>query len=254
MQRLRWIPPGRFQMGSPDDEPGRFADRESPQHWVEITRGFWMFDTPCCQDLWAAVMGKTPSRFKHPHRPVEKVSWEDCQQFFEKFAALDLGFRMNLPTEAEWEYACRAGTTDATYAGPMEIVERNNAPVLHDIGWYAGNCGVEFDLDEGADFSVVDSKQFEFDTCGTRIAAVREPNPWGLYDTLDNVLEWCKDGQRKYEDRAETDPLGSEEASALRVVRGGSWYNYARYCRAAYRGASHPSLRDDAIDFRPVVQ
>ncbi|MBK1647292.1 formylglycine-generating enzyme family protein [Rhabdochromatium marinum] len=119
-QRLRWIPPGRFWMGSPEDEPGR-DEEEGPRHLETIEQGFWLFDTPCTQALWETLLGENPSDFKDPSRPVEQVSWHDVQErFLPALNALIPGFV--LPSEAQWEYACRAGTQDALYNGPIEIL------------------------------------------------------------------------------------------------------------------------------------
>ena len=124
---MYWIPPGRFIMGSPESEAGR-EDREQYKayfetpHEVTLTRGFWMSEWPCTQDLWMAVMGKNPSHFKDPWRPVENVSWEDVQEFLQKLNARHTGLQARLPSEAEWEYACRAGKPTATYAGDLEIL------------------------------------------------------------------------------------------------------------------------------------
>ena len=144
-QTLRWIPPGRFMMGSPEDESGRYNDEQ--QHAVLITRGYWMFNTPCTQALWMAVMdGDNPSHFLDPERPVEQVSWEDATQFGKRLSESvggELEFR--LPSEAEWEYACRAGTTGAIYHGEFKILSEANAPALDSIAWYGGNSGHEYD-------------------------------------------------------------------------------------------------------------
>ena len=121
-QVLRWIPPGDFQMGSPTDDKEAF-EQEFPQHWVTIRQGFWMFDVPCTQALWSAVIGDTPSRFKGPNRPVEQVSWEDCHRFLDKLNLEFDDLNLRLPTEAEWEYACRAG------------VKKNRYGKLADIAW-----------------------------------------------------------------------------------------------------------------------
>ena len=119
-QRLRWIPEGRFLMGSPDDEPGRNADREGPQHVVTISEGFWLFDTSVTQELYEAVTGENPSEFKDEkhdkRRPVENVSWHDCQKVIERLNDRIPELNAGRPTEAEWEHACRAGTTEATFA------------------------------------------------------------------------------------------------------------------------------------------
>ena len=115
VQRMRWIPPGTFLMGSPEGEAGRYDD-EGPQHEVELRHGLWLGETPCTQALWQAVMGGNPSSFVHEDRPVEQVSWDDCQSFLGRLDALVPGIEARLPTEAEWEYACRGGTTSATWA------------------------------------------------------------------------------------------------------------------------------------------
>lgn len=251
-QRLRWIPAGRFQMGSSSDDENLAGDIEKPQHWVEISRGFWMFDTPTTQELWEAVMGKSENRseFRSLLHPVERVSWDDCQLFFEKFSEFAPEVKLGLPTEAEWEYACRAGTTDATYAGAMEILGLNDAPILDSIAWYGGNCGIEWKLKEGNDTSWGE-KQYDFEKGGTRVVATRVPNSWGLYDTLGNVCEWCRDASyRDYADEAVIDPFQDGEASTARVIRGGSWNSNARNMRAAYRNAPPTGLRLSSFGFR----
>ncbi|MBF0423511.1 MAG: formylglycine-generating enzyme family protein, partial [Magnetococcales bacterium] len=119
-QKMRWIPPGRFMMGSPEDEPGRFEE-EGPQHEVIIEKGYWLFDTPCTQALWQAVMENNPSRFQSPTRPVEQVNWDEIQEFLKKINQSISGLNLILPSEAQWEYACRAGTTTALYTGSIDI-------------------------------------------------------------------------------------------------------------------------------------
>jgi formylglycine-generating enzyme required for sulfatase activity len=162
-QRMLRIPPGKFLMGSPEEEQGRYPD-EGPQHEVEVKRGFWMFETPCTQALWEAVMGENPSDFRGPDRPVETVSWNDVQSFLSRVAALVPGLDLKLPSEAHWEYACRAGTTGARYADD-----------LAEIAWYYGNS-------RGA----------------THAVGGKRPNSWGLHDMLGNVWEWCADTYREY--------------------------------------------------------
>jgi formylglycine-generating enzyme required for sulfatase activity len=162
-QRMRWIAPGRFRMGSPEGEAGRY-DNEGPQHEVQVSRGFWLFDTPCTQALWEAVMGDNPSRFQSPERPVEQVSWEEVQEFLRRIEERVPG--LALPTEAQWEYACRAGTQTATYAGDLEILGDSNAPLLDAIAWYSGNSGVGFELDNGWDSSDWPGKQYRGQRAG----------------------------------------------------------------------------------------
>ena len=209
-QRLRWIPPGKFWMGSPEDEEGRYPD-EGPRHEETIPSGFWMFDTPCTQALWEAVMGENPSGFKGPDRPVESVSWDQCQEFLKRLNARCTGLELKLPSEAQWEYACRAGTETPRYRED-----------LNEIAWYPENS------------------QGETHPVGQKV-----PNDWGLYDTLGNVLEWCEDvWTEDYEARK------SAAASAHRVIRGGSWLDFAQDVRAAYRFRRGPSARGNRLGFR----
>ena len=210
-----------------------------------------MFDTPCTQELWQAVIGENPSGFVDLLRPVEQVSWEDAQTFIAKLNAVIPGLSLRLPTEAEWEYACRAGTTEATYAGPMTILGLNNAPVLDEIAWYGGNSGVDYDLGNGADSSDWPQKQFDHQKAGTRKVATKRPNRWGLFDMLGNVWEWCGDwyASEYYQTSPSADPDGASEGHG-RVLRGGCWSFYAQYARSAYRYYAEPGDRDFYIGFR----
>ncbi len=252
-QRLRWIPPGRFLMGSPEDEPRRWDD-EGPQHEVTLAAGFWLFDTPCTQALWQAVMGENPSQFRSPDRPVERVSWNDVQTFLERINDLVPGLGLSLPSEAQWEYACRAGTQAALYTGPIEILGANNAPALDPIAWYGGNSGVGFDLAEGEDSSAWPEKQHPHTQAGTRIVGLKAPNRWGLYDMLGNVDEWCPDPWHESYDGAPEDGSAWQQPEAdpgaRRVIRGGSCYAHARLVRSACRGGRAPGRRDGALGFR----
>lgn len=255
IQRLRWMPPGRFRMGSPEDEPGRYDD-EGPQHEVTLERGFWLFDTPCTQRLWTAVMGDNPSRFQSPDRPVESVSWQQVQTFLERInAQTQPSLGLNLPSEAQWEYACRAGTETALYTGPIEIRGEHNAPALHPIAWYRGNCGVDFDLGTGEDITDWKDRQFpEPKTGGTHPVGRKRPNAWGLFDMLGNVWERCGDHWHNSYTGAPQDGTAwietDAEENASRVVRGGSWLAPARGVRCAVRLGVRPGLRFDARGFR----
>ena len=209
--RLRWIPPGRFIMG--DEEFG-------PEHEVLISEGFWMAATPTTQKLWETIVSrksflrrklkKKPSHFKGDSLPVEQVSWEDAVEYCELISEVVSGLTFSLPTEAQWEYACRAGSTSAFHFG--DYGER-----LGEFGWY-------FDNSENQ----------------TQEVAKKAANRWGLYDLHGNVLEWCLDGQRKYQSDHAVDPVGPMEQGVIRVFRGGSWNDSAQYCRSAFRYAYDP--------------
>jgi formylglycine-generating enzyme required for sulfatase activity len=250
-QRMRWIPPGRFLMGSPDGK--NYGRRnEYPQHEVILTHGYWMFDTPCRQRLWSALMEKNSSYFVHEDRPVETIRWEEAVAFAKKLSErLAEGFptsgrnlfdgwnrlQFRLPTEAEWEYACRAGTTGDTYAGNLEIQGDANAPLLDAIAWYGGNSGHEYDLDKSVSLERAWLRQRQFHNAagGTRNVGTKAPNPWGLYDMLGNVWEWCNDWYA--DDIASLEPVNPQGPTNgdRRVFRGGSWNSPARYLRSAYR-------------------
>jgi formylglycine-generating enzyme required for sulfatase activity len=248
-QRLRWITPGRFLMGSPEGEPGR-KDNEGPVHEVTISKGFWLFDTPCTQALWQAVMGRDPSFFKSPHRPVEQVSWNEVQGFIQRTNVLVPGLSLSLPTEAQWEYACRAGTDTALYTGPINIKGERNAPALDPIAWYGGNCGQGFELKAGYDISRWPETQFLDTLGGTHPVGLKAPNGWGLYDMLGNVWEWCRDGKREYTSDPQVDPMGPTEGGVDRLLRGGSWGYRASNVRAAFRIWDRPDKQFDVFGFR----
>ena len=250
--RLRWVPPGRFMMGSPRSEDGRYGD-EGPQHEVVVGEGYWLGSVPVTQSLWGALMDDNPSRFQSLDRPVENVSWNDCNVFIDRLnAKLGGGFR--LPSETEWEYACRAGTATSTYAGEMRIDGENNAPVLEDIAWYGGNSGVDFDLDDGEDASGWSEKAHEFDRAGTRPVGQKQANPWGIYDMLGNVWEWCEDDWHDGYKGAPADGSAwideGDRGRRSRVIRGGSWSAHAHRVRAAFRLRYGPGLRSDFLGFR----
>jgi formylglycine-generating enzyme required for sulfatase activity len=232
---LRWIPPGRFLMGSPPDEAGRW-DAEGPQHEVRISQGFWLGEAPVTQAQWKVVtqggqakrsvlerlfgqgrnaqLNMEPSRFLGPELPIEGVDWHDSRRFCELLTALmeapDLCF--HLPTEAQWEYACRAGTQSAFNDGSSCAEPEGKDPALEKLGWFAENSGGQ-----------------------THKVKQKEPNGWGLYDMHGNVLEWCADGWTEYPATAQTDPRVHGDAVAERVMRGGSWGLHARLCRSACR-------------------
>ena len=245
--RMRWIPPGRFWMGSEDGEGVEWI-KEWPRHLVRITSGFWLGETPCTQELWGEVTGGNPSRFKHPKRPVERVSWDDVQGFLEELNEGMPDLECSLPTEAQWEHACRAGTHGPDYGagctgrpvggrsagGPIARGRRR----LGEIGWYSKNSRDDFEL-KG------------WTRRGTHPVGLKEPNAWGLRDMLGNVWEWCADGPGEY-DKVRLDdpagPVGNDESR--RVVRGGSWHSPARRVRAACRLAYDRRDADVVLGFR----
>jgi formylglycine-generating enzyme required for sulfatase activity len=268
LQKMRWIPPGRFLMGSAE---GRDYGRgnESPEHEVVITQGYWMFDTPCTQGLWTALMGDNPSYFVDPERPVEQVSWEYAVRFSKKLnerLAKDYPPNVNslvdgwerllfrLPTEAEWEYACRAGTRGDTYAGNLDLKSKDatKAEILDSIAWYGGNSGHKYDLKKSTKMTWLEDPQDEEKRGGTRKVAQKAPNPRGLYDMLGNVWEWCQDWYGDYPlepvERVE-DPIGPTQGTT-RVVRGGSWSHSARDLRSACRSGLAPGVRVAFLGFR----
>jgi formylglycine-generating enzyme required for sulfatase activity len=248
VQRMRWIPPGRFWMGSPESEAGRFND-EGPMHEVVLTRGYWLGDTPCTQALWEEVMGENPSRFRSASRPVEQVSWQDCQEFLQRLSERVPGLGARLPTEGEWEYGCRAGTSGATWVGELELRGENDAPQLDAIAWYGGNSGVGFELEDGYDSRDWPEKQYPHERAGTHPVGKKKPNPLGLYDMLGNVWEWCEDWYGPYQGAKTKDPRGPRTGS-IRVIRGGGWDGRARSVRAARRDADAPGYRIAVLGFR----
>lgn len=217
VQRMRWVPPGRFGMGSPAPEEGRYKDEVL--HEVELRQGFWLGEAPVTQALWAAVMGSNPSHFVGVkgglERPVEQVSWEDCQGFIGKLNGLVPDLDARLPTEAEWERACRGGTTGSGWVDNLDA-----------IAWYRDN----------AEYT-------------THQVKGKQSNPYGLYDMLGNVWEWCEDWFALYDTSQVVDPRGPNTGSK-RVLRGGSWHSNARRVRAAYRYASDPADRYENLGFR----
>ncbi len=213
------IPAGEFMMGS---ENGR--SDEKPVHKVTISRSFEMGKYQVTQAQWEAVMGdkwwakNNPSHFKGAKLPVESVSWDDAQEFIEKLNAKNDGYIYRLPTEAEWEYACRAGST-GDYAGDLD-----------GMAWYDSNSANK-----------------------THPVGEKKPNAWGLHDMHGNVWEWCMDWYSSdyYSQSPSTDPSGPSTGS-VRLVRGGSWSGDARDCRSANRDGCAPTIRGDNLGFRLV--
>ena len=208
-----WIPPGSFMMGSPKEEKMR-RDGET-QHKVTLTKGFYMGVYSVTQEQWQEVMGNNPSQFKgEKNLPVDSVSWNDCQEFVKKLSAKDKdkkGYR--LPTEAEWEYACRAGTKTPFHFGDTIATEQAN---------YRGTA-----------FPYGDGKQGVYRMKTTPVGTF-PANAWGLHDMHGNVWQWCHDWYEDYPKSDVTDPQGPDSGK-YRAVRGGSWVNDPQFCRSACR-------------------
>lgn len=224
-QVFRWIPPGHFKMGSHEEEAERLDDEV--QHEVELTEGFWLADTTCTQALWAAVMGDNSSHFKGAERPVEQVSWDDAMIFMARLNERVTGLDLRLPTEAEWEYACRAGTQTPFSFGSNITTDEVN---------YSG------------DYPYAEGEKGE--SRGETVEVKALPcNGWGLYQMHGNVWEWCSDWYGVYLEEMVTDPQGPEGGEG-RVLRGGSWFLSGRFARSAQRYSSAPGYRDYDIGFR----
>ncbi len=219
--KLVLIPAGTFTMGSPKTEKGH-SDGEGPQRKVTITKPFYMGVYEVTQEQYEAVVGKNPAYFKGAKNPVETVSWDDAVAFC-KALSKKTGKVVRLPTEAEWEYACRPGTKTAFCFG-------DDQKQLGDYAWYTGNSGSK-----------------------THPVAQKKPNAWGLYDMHGNVWEWCSDWYAdSYANAKAVDPQGAASGT-LRVLRGGSWFSIPRGCRAAYRSGNNPDYRHIGSGFRVVV-
>ncbi len=219
-----FIPPGIFLMGSPRSEEER--DDDETQHRVTLTQGFFLGVTPVTQAQWRTVMGSDPCSFQGDNRPVERVSWEECQEFCKRLSQQDRK-PYRLPTEAEWEYACRAGTNTPFFFGETINTDQVN---------YDGN-------------GPYGTGRMEVYRKETTPVSNFPANAWGLYDIHGNVWEWCQDWYGAYPASDQKDPQGPNSGEA-RVLRGGSWENYAWSCRAARRDGSAPGNRSNFIGFR----
>ena len=213
-----WCPAGTFTMGSPSGEVGR--DSDETQHSVTISHGFWIGKYEVTQAQYRAVMGSNPASGYGvgDNYPVYYVSWYDAMEFCQKLTEIERAagrlpesYAYTLPTEAQWEYACRAGTTTAFNNGtniPTEEQGWGACPNLDPVAWYWYNAGT-----------------YEYTS---HPVGQKKPNAWGIYDMHGNVYEWCLDWYPGYE-------------GSYRVLRGGSWYCYACFCRSAYRDYGDPS-------------
>ncbi len=217
-----YIPPGTFMMGSPSKESGR--ENGETQHEVTLTNGYYMGVTEVTQGQWKAIMKNNPSRFNDcgDDCPVETVGWSEVKEFIRLLNLKEGTDKYRIPTEAEWEYACRAGSTTIYSYG-------NDKSILGEYAWYTKNS-------EGK----------------THPVAMKKPNPWGLYDMHGNVAEWVKDWYLEYSSAYVTDPTGpsSESLNSQRVFRGGGWHEDATKCRSACRDRVIPIVKGDLIGFR----
>ena len=240
------IPAGTFTMGSPTGELGRNSDET--QHQVTLTQSYYMQTTEVTQGQWQAMMGRNPSGFLScgDDCPVEQVSWDDIQYFITAINQLGEG-TYRLPTEAEWEYAARAGSTTAFANGDISVTDCGYDPNLDAMGWYCGNSAVIYS-------GCCDASPWGGPTCaGTHPVAQKEPNAWGLFDMYGNVYEWCQDWYGRYSSGAVANPTGPSSGS-FRVLRGASWFFSAKDCRSAFRYYDYPGYRYNGIfGFRLVV-
>jgi formylglycine-generating enzyme required for sulfatase activity len=198
------------------------GEREQPIHEVTLSRELLLGRTPVTQEQWEAVMGSNPSQFKGADRPVEQVTWDDCQAFLERLNRAGQG-TFRLPTEAEWEYACRAGSRGRFCFGDDEAR-------LGDHGWYSANSGGE-----------------------SHPVGLKTPNAWGLHDMHGNVWEWCQDWWDDYVDAPAVDPQGPPQGfMGARVFRGGCWRGGADFAESAHRGGRGAGYRAGILGLRLV--
>ena len=220
--RFRYVPPGTFQMGSTEAEAGRDADEQPVT--ITLSRAFWLADSELPQTAWVQIMGTAPSRFRGDERPVERISWDDAVACCRTLSERTPDLNARLPSEAEWEYACKAGSAGPWlgYAGPVPSDQ------LATVAWYRATAGD-----------------------GTRDVKRRFPNPLGLFDLHGNVWEWCQDRYGSYSPANVVDPIGRETDD--RVARGGSWGDSPDRLRAANRLAVRPGMTTVYLGLRPAA-
>ena len=226
--KMIYVQGGTFTMGCTSEQGSNCDADAKPSHKVTLS-SYYIGETEVTQELWKAMMGRNPSEFKGDKRPVENVSWDDCQTFIRKLNELT-GKKFRLPTEDEWEFAARGGTKSAgyKYSGSNDI----NA-----VAWYIENA-----WDKGKS-----SPDY-----GTHVVKTKRPNELGIYDMSGNVYEWCSEWWGIYTDAAQTNPKGADSGSH-RVFRGGCWSYFARHCRASYRDYGSPGLRNYGLGLRLVL-
>ena len=212
-----WVEGGTFRMGATSEQGSDAYSDEKPVHSVTLS-GYYIGKTEVTQALWKVVMGSNPSSCKGDNLPVEQVSWNDCQKFIRKLNSLT-GQNFRLPTEAEWEFACRGGNNSRGY-------KYSGSNYIDNVAWYDGNSGDK-----------------------THPVGTKAPNELGIYDMTGNVWEWCADWYGDYSSGAQTNPKGPYDGSD-RVCRGGGWGSLARLCRSSNRSYSYPTYRDGSLGLR----
>ena len=212
-----WVNGGTFRMGATSEQGNDAYSDEKPVHSVTLS-SYYIGKTEVTQALWKAVMGSNPSCFTGNNLPVECVSWNDCQEFIRKLNALT-GQNFRLPTEAEWEFACRGGNNSRGY-------KYSGSNYIDNVAWYDGNSGKK-----------------------THPVATKLPNELGIYDMSGNVMEWCSDWYGDYSSGAQTNPKGPYDGSC-RVSRGGCWISNARNCRSSRRSNNSPDQPFNDIGLR----
>ena len=215
---LVYVEGGTFTMGATREQGSDAYDNEKPSHSVTLS-SYYIGETEVTQALWQAVMGSNPSSFKgDSRRPVEHVSWKDCQRFISRLNSLT-GQHFHLPTEAQWEYAARGGSKSRGY-------KYSGSNDLGSVAWYEGNSSFT-----------------------THPVKTKSPNELGIYDMSGNVWEWCQDWYGDYSSGSQTNPTGASSGS-LRVYRGGNWSIIAWCCRVSFRSYDTPSGRSDIRGLR----
>jgi len=246
--RFILVPSGQFSMGSPETELGR--TRDETLHTVIISKPFYIQETEVTQGQWKRLVGFNPSAFPECGKncPVDTVSWEECIEFIRVLNKYEKTTRYRLPTEAEWEYACRAGTTTAFSSGPITTTSCGEIePALDAVGWYCANSGYKNPPDDFRPHPV----------------KTKKPNPWGIYDMHGNVQEWCQDAcewRNLFRVGVFTDTYKNQIVDPLslkgekRILRGGGWHQSPKYSRSACRSYYRPVAKRNSLGFRIVME